>query len=66
MYRKKKYRQKRKKRGRGVLLGSDWSKIYRNLQPYLQKRNKEEEICLVGLEINLLILIAGRVNLLGG
>ena len=40
MYRKKKYRQKRKKRGRGVLLGSDWSKIYRNLQPYLQKKKQ--------------------------
>ena len=40
MYRKKKYRQKRK-RGRGLLLGSDWSKIYRNLQPYLRKKKQK-------------------------
>ena len=31
----------KRKKGRGVLLGSDWSKIYRNLQPYL-RRNKQK------------------------
>ena len=35
---KRKYRQKRKK-GRG-LLGADWSKIYRNLQPYLKRKKQ--------------------------
>ena len=41
MYRKK-YRRKKKrvKKGNG-LLGSDWPKIYRNLQPYL--RNKKQK-----------------------
>ena len=38
MYRKR-YRRKRK-RGKG-LLGSDWPRIYRNLQPYL--RNKKQK-----------------------
>ena len=38
MSKKRKYRRK-KSRGRG-LLGSDWPKIYRNLQPYL--RNKKQ------------------------
>ena len=39
MKRRKRYR--RKKRGRGVLLGSDWPKIYRNLRPYLQKKKQK-------------------------
>ena len=39
MYRKRKYRQKRRKRGKG-LLGADWPKIYRNLQPYLRKKKQ--------------------------
>ena len=38
MYRRR-YRRK-KKRGKG-LLGSDWPKIYRHLQPYL--RNKKQK-----------------------
>ena len=40
MNRRKKYRQRRK-RGRGLLLGSDWPKIYRNLRPYLTKKNQK-------------------------
>ena len=39
MMRKRKYRQKRK-RGKG-LLGADWPKIYRNLQPYLRKKKQK-------------------------
>ena len=35
---KRKYRQKRR-RGRG-LLGADWPKIYRNLQPYLRRKKQ--------------------------
>ena len=35
---KKKYRRKRK-RGKG-LLGSDWPKIYRNLQRFKKKNQK--------------------------
>lgn len=38
MKRKKKYQQKRR-RGRG-LLGADWPKIYRNLQPYLRRKKQ--------------------------
>ena len=35
---KRRYRQKRR-RGRG-LLGADWPKIYRNLQPYLRRKKQ--------------------------
>ena len=31
----------RRKRGRGLLLGSDWPKINRNLQLYLRKRKQK-------------------------
>ena len=37
---RKKYR-KRRKRGRGLLLGSDWPKIYRNLRLHLKKKNQK-------------------------
>ena len=37
--RRRKYRQKRRRRGRG-LLGADWPKIYKNLKPYLEKRKQ--------------------------
>lgn len=40
MNKKKRYRQRRKKRGRG-LLGSDWPKIYRNLEPYLKRKKQK-------------------------
>ena len=40
MNKRRKYRQKRR-RGRGLLLGSDWPKIYRNLQPYLRKKKQK-------------------------
>lgn len=40
MNKRKIYRRKRK-RGRGLLLGSDWPKIYRNLQPYLRKKKQK-------------------------
>ena len=40
MNKKRKYRQKRR-RGRGLLLGSDWPKIYKNLQPYLRRRKQK-------------------------
>ena len=39
MYRKRKYRQKRRKRGRG-LLGADWPKIYKRLHPYLKQKKQ--------------------------
>ena len=39
MYRRRKYRQKRR-RGRG-LLGADWAKKYKYLRPYLEKRKKK-------------------------
>ena len=39
MYRKRKYQQKRRKRGRG-LLGADWAKKYKILRPYLEKRKQ--------------------------
>ena len=31
----------KRKKGRGILLGSDWSKIYRNLQPYLRRKKQK-------------------------
>ena len=37
MYRRRKYRQKR--RGRG-LLGANWAKKYKILRPYLEKRKQ--------------------------
>ena len=37
MYRKR----KKRKRGRGLLLGSDWPKINRNLQLYLRKKKQK-------------------------
>ena len=41
MYRKRRNRKhKRKQKGKGLLLGSDWPKIRKNLQPYLRKRKK--------------------------
>ena len=39
MYRKRKYRQKRRRIGRG-LLGADWAKKYKILRPYLEKRKQ--------------------------
>ena len=33
--------KKQRKKGRGLLLGSDWSKIYRNLQPYLRRKKQK-------------------------
>ena len=39
MYRKRKYQQKRRRRGRG-LLGADWAKKYKILRPYVEKRKK--------------------------
>ena len=35
------YKKHKRKKGRGVLLGSDWSKIYRNLQPYLRRKKQK-------------------------
>ena len=35
------YTKHKRKKGRGVLLGSDWSKIYRNLQPYLRRKKQK-------------------------
>ena len=35
------YKKQKRKKGRGVLLGSDWSKIYRNLQPYLRRKKQK-------------------------
>lgn len=41
MYIKRRNRKsKRKQKGKGFLLGSDWPKISKNLQPYLKKRKK--------------------------
>ena len=37
MYRKR----KKRKRGKGLLLGSDWPKINRNLQLYLRKKKQK-------------------------
>ena len=38
---KRRKKRQRRKRGRGILLGSDWSKIYRNFQPYLRKKKQK-------------------------
>ena len=38
MYRKR--RIKKRNRGKGLLLGSDWPKIRKNLQPYLRKKKQ--------------------------
>ena len=38
MYRRRRYKKHRKQKGKGLLLGSDWPKIRKNLQPYLRKR----------------------------
>ena len=41
MYRKRRNRKhKRKQKGKGVLLGADWPKIRKNLQPYLRKKKQ--------------------------
>ena len=39
---KRKRRYKRKQKGKGALLGSDWPKIRKNLQPFLNSRKKKQ------------------------
>lgn len=39
---KRKRRYKRKQKGEGALLGSDWPKIRKNLQPFLNSRKKKQ------------------------
>ena len=42
MYRKKRCKKrKRKQKGKGLLLGSDWPKIRKNLQSYLRKKKQQ-------------------------
>lgn len=38
MYKKRRY--KRKQKGKGTLLGSDWPKIRKTLLPYLRKKKQ--------------------------
>ena len=49
MYQKRRYKKQRKQKGKGLvqpylrkglLLGSDWPKLSKNLQPYLRKKKK--------------------------
>ena len=42
MYIKRKRLYKRKRKGKGALLGSDWPRIRKTLQPFLNSRKKKQ------------------------